>query len=580
MSADEVQGTGMNREVTDGLNEPAWAQELRRRFVSGEAALFLLHNAVQDWVDRGDRLSSLTAFLDEHLLASKTVVAHYNLATGITFPCAPMREMAVRLINRLRQKQDRPETDARILPREPIKAMEVLEDLLTACAERGAQGGYDQTAAVVLEFVETLVPSGDLLYLSETERRMLALLQRWTSAPFLLESNNIVLLIAEHRSQVHPSLVRDPLVVPIEIPLPTRDERAHALAMLTPRALPPQVPDLTAGLSRVQIQQLVRRLPESFDDETVLCTIREGKKQQIEQECAGLLEFVQPRHGFDTVGGMEKSKALLLEIAGEMRAGRLRRVPMGMMFVGPMGTGKTVLANAFARECGMNCVTLKNFRDKWVGATESNLEQIIAVLEAMGPIIVIIDEGDRAFGNESAEGDSGTSSRVMARLKAFMSDTSHRGYLLFILMTNRPDKLDVDLKRAGRLDIKIPFFAPQDTDELLLVLQALARKHQLTFAMDEESIRCRLAGLQGYAGSDLEALLLQASHDEQITEEEFDAAIADYIPSRDRDMVRYMELLAVFECSSRRLLPDIYRTRSTEELLVEMNLLRRKLGLR
>lgn len=559
--------------------DPAWAADLRRRFVSGEAALFLLHGAVQDWVDTGDRLLSLGDFLNQQLLKNKTFVVHYDISTGLAFPTAGMRELAVRVVNARRQVMGRTETEARILPREPTKALEVLEDLLVACAVRSEDGSYRYTAAVVLDFLETLVPSGDVLYLNETERRVLTTLQCWTSAPFLLESNNIVLLVAEHLPQVHQSLVRDPLVVPIRIPLPDADERRHALALITDQPLPPAVPGLTAGLSRVQMQQLVRRLPEAYDEETVLRSIRDGKKQQIEQECGGMLEFIQPKHGFETVGGMEKTKTLLRGVADQMRRGELRRVPMGMLFVGPMGTGKTVLANAFARECGLNCVTLKNFRDKWVGATEANLEKIISVLEAMGPLIVIIDEGDRAFGSDRSEGDSGTSSRVMARLKAFMSDTSHRGSLLFIVMTNRPDKLDIDLKRAGRLDVKIPFFSPQDVDELEAVFQALARKHELRIELAPEALRDKIQPLVGYAGADIEALLLLASKDETITADELDEAIRDYIPSRDRDMVRYMELLAVFECSSRRLLPPTYRDRTTEDLLAELAQLRLRVRL-
>src|SRR5690606_2218456 len=109
----------------------------------------------------------------------------------------------------------------------------------------------------------------------------------------------------------------------------------------------------------------------------------------------------------------------------------------------------------------LTALTFKNFRSKWVGATEANLEKILSVIKAMGQVIVIIDEGDRSFGGDG-EGDGGTSSRAIARIKQFMSDTSNRGRILFILMTNRPDKLDIDIKRAGRLDRKIPFLYPQD----------------------------------------------------------------------------------------------------------------------
>ena len=201
--------------------------------------------------------------------------------------------------------------------------------------------------------------------------------------------------------------------------------------------------------------------------------IARRKREILERECFGLVEFVEPEHGFEVVGGMDEVKKDLLVIAENIREGRTSRVPMGILFTGPMGTGKTFVAEAFARECGLTTIKLKNFRSKWVGATEGNLEKILTVIKAIGQVVVIIDEGDRAFGNTDGEGDGGTSSRVIARIKEFMSDTSNRGRILFLVMTNRPDKLDVDLKRAGRLDRKIPFLYSQTPEEVEQVAQAL-----------------------------------------------------------------------------------------------------------
>src|SRR3970282_653815 len=164
--------------------------------------------------------------------------------------------------------------------------------------------------------------------------------------------------------------------------------------------------------------------------------------------------------------------------------GQRARVPMGILFTGPMGTGKTFVAEAFAKECGLTTIKLKNFRSKWVGATEGNLEKILNVVKAIGQVVVIIDEGARAFGSRESESDGGTSSRVIARIKEFMSDTSNRGRILFIVMTNRPDKLDVDLKRSGRLDRKIPFLYSQTAEEVETVARALVRKNKIRTDVD------------------------------------------------------------------------------------------------
>ena len=118
------------------------------------------------------------------------------------------------------------------------------------------------------------------------------------------------------------------------------------------------------------------------------------------------------------------------------------------------------------------------------------------MIRAIGQVVVIIDEGDRAFGTGDGEGDGGTSSRVIARIKEFMSDTSNRGRILFLVMTNRPDKLDVDLKRAGRLDRKIPFLysqTPEEVEHVATSARCKKNRHQddRRFATIRDSVLAR-----------------------------------------------------------------------------------------
>src|SRR5207248_199828 len=200
---------------------------------------------------------------------------------------------------------------------------------------------------------------------------------------------------------------------------------------------------LTAGMSRDEITKLLAPGAQTTDlDEQprkeIDLLIAKRKREILERECFGLIEFVEAEHGFEVVGGMDEVKKDLSMIAQSIRDGQRTRVPMGILFTGPMGTGKTFVAEAFSKECGLTTIKLKNFRSKWVGATEGNLERILSVIQAIGQMIVIIDEGDRAFGGSDGDGDGGTSSRVIGRIKEFMSDTENRGRVLFILMTNRP----------------------------------------------------------------------------------------------------------------------------------------------
>jgi hypothetical protein len=75
-----------------------------------------------------------------------------------------------------------------------------------------------------------------------------------------------------------------------------------------------------------------------------------------------------------------------------LRRGALHALPMGYLIAGRIGTGKTFLVTCWAGELGIPCVVFKNFRDRWVGATESNLERIFGVLRALGQVVVFVDE--------------------------------------------------------------------------------------------------------------------------------------------------------------------------------------------
>ena len=112
---------------------------------------------------------------------------------------------------------------------------------------------------------------------------------------------------------------------------------------------------------------------------------------------------------------------------------------MGYLIAGRIGTGKTFLVQCWAGELGIPCVVFKNFRDRWVGATESNLEKIFAILRALGQVVVFVDEADQASGKrEGGDGDSGLSGRVYSMLAKEMSDTRNRGRILWVFATSRP----------------------------------------------------------------------------------------------------------------------------------------------
>lgn len=609
---------------------PAWAEDLRRRYLRGEASMFVLHGNVYDVVLCNRKMMGLTEFLTDVLLKdSKDTIAVYNVATGARFT---KRADGVTGLEDL------------LLSTEKDRVFAALERLLIGSMK----------IAVIMEYAEAIAPAGDPNFQGEADRAAIVTLHRWSSLPEIERGDNVVLLISENLTELAPKLISNPKVAVVEVPMPETDTRREAASLADSRLTEKDAEryaGITAGLKSIQIASILTPQPAAEEElgdreafivgllgggadaagrahklaaltsnlsreevrELVAPTatmpvpdvslpspielarketdrlIAKRKREILERECFGLVEFVEPAHGFEVVGGMEEVKKDLLVIAESIREGRTSRVPMGILFTGPMGTGKTFVAEAFAKECGLTTIKLKNFRSKWVGATEGNLEKILNVIRAIGQVVVIIDEGDRAFGNTDGEGDGGTSSRVIARIKEFMSDTSNRGRILFLVMTNRPDKLDVDLKRAGRLDRKIPFLYVQTAEEVELVAKALLRKNKIKTDVDLTSIRDSFSSkLIGYSNADIEAVILLAN-DEAARESDSDApvlashfqqAAIDYFPSRDAELLEYMELLAVFESSSRRLLPAKYATLTPEDLDARLRHLRAIVGTR
>ena len=563
--------------MTDARVLPVWAEDLRRRYLRGEASMFVLHGNVYDVVLCNRKMTALTEFLTDVLLKeSKETIAIYNVATGVRFT---------------KRAANVTEVEDLLLSTQKDRVFAALERLLI---------GYTKTS-VIMEYAEAIAPAGDPNFQSESDRSAIVTLHRWSSLPEIERGDNVVLLVSENLTELAPKLISNPKVAVVEVPMPDYETRREAARLADTRLTEKDAEryaGITAGLKSIQIASILTPQPaaeeESADRESLIAAlpdrlIAERKREILERECFGLVEFVAPAHGFEVVGGMEEVKKDLLVIADSIREGRTSRVPMGILFTGPMGTGKTFVAEAFAKECGLTTIKLKNFRSKWVGATEGNLEKILNVIRAIGQVVVIIDEGDRAFGNTDGEGDGGTSSRVIARIKEFMSDTSNRGRILFLVMTNRPDKLDVDLKRAGRLDRKIPFLYVQTPEEVELVAKALLRKNKIKTDVDLSSIRESFSSkLVGYSNADIEAVLLLANEDAAresggdapVLASHFERAAIDYFPSRDVELLEYMELLAVFESSSRRLLPAKYASLTPEELDTKLRHLRAIVGTR
>ncbi len=560
-----------------GDQSPRWVQQVRQRYESGVASVFCLHGNVRDLHPFGGQYLPLPQFLVRAFTGGKQIVLFYSIRTGVNFAEPAMeREFcqflavhfslsgeaalaaAVRNGTLPPQLQD--------LFKNPTFALPILQKLLET----------RDKVAIIMEDVELIAPNQELAFLSMDDRRNFALLRSWAENPRLLSRDNFVFWLTENLSDLNSRLrTSTPHLDITELPYPTYEQRLAFLqeelkeAKLQLHDLTvEQFAHLTAGLTLAYLRALIMEARKSGDPLTAN-HIRQRKEEIFREEYGGLIKVHEPEYGLDMVAGLDPVKRLLRLIAFILRSGNRQDAPMGVGFVGPPGTGKTYIVKAFAKEVGLPLVEVGNVREMWVGASERNADKVIALLRSMVPVIVFYDEIDQAYGRRGEIGDSGVSQRLWAKFATFMADTSLRGLMLTIWATNRPDLVDEAIKRPDRAgDIKIPlFFAAEDPET---VLRISAKKRG--FALDDFDFAPIIEKVQGYSPAELNAVLTQArwfaleDNSPVITFDHLMRAASTYTPSRNEQMIDYMETLAALECTDQRLLVSPYREMSREEL--------------
>jgi AAA+ superfamily predicted ATPase len=562
------------RKATDPLADlPVWAQKLAQAYYTKTVSTFLLHGAVRDLQPLGPPESRsygpLRQFLTEELFGGRNHVLYYDRSSGIR---AATPESQKDFTRTLAAYDTMYGTDyAKVMPRDPGRALQILENFLRMRLSEG------QSLALIIDFAETLVPGGEMGGLTTEDRFSLATLVKWASDPQFLAGDLSIVLLVENLAEISGRISRNPYVAAIALPLPTEDERLdYVKAKLEGKKLAsvsempaPALAKMSAGLSRINLDRILTEAVERGVKITPEL-LKEKKKDIIQAECHGLLEFIEPVHTLDSVAGHGRAKEMLRQAASALKKGRIEVLPMGYLISGPVGTGKTFLATCFAGDIGIPCVKFLNFRSQWQGVTEANLEKIFNLLKALWPVAVMVDEADAFLGTREASGDSGTSSRVFASIASFMGNTEYRGKIVWFLLTARPDLLPVDLKRQGRAEEHLALFYPQSDAERDELAKVVSRKVKVKLELP--SFAALLPKDASLSGADIEAVLVRskfralAEGREEPTEADMRAVVADFVPPSYPMEIELQNLAAVQECTSRALLPEAFRTMERDEI--------------
>jgi len=321
-------------------------------------------------------------------------------------------------------------------------------------------------------------------------------------------------------------------VVVLDFPLPTAAELDEVLTQQLvqikqtrlDRSVREKLIAAAQGLTRDEAEKVFRKalVRSGRLTEAEVAVVAAEKKQLIRRN--GILEYIEEEATLEQVGGLEELKRWLRQ-RSQAFTERARQYglpqPKGMLILGVPGCGKSLIAKTTSRLWELPLLRLdmgRIYDGSTVGRSEANLRSALKTAESIAPVILFIDELDKAFAGSagSADSDGGTSSRIFGSFLTWMQDKTSP---VFVMATaNRVDKLPGEFLRKGRFDeiffVDLPNL--EERREIFRIHLARRRPEIDRFDLDQ------LAKVsEGFSGAEIEQAVIAAMYDAFAQDREF-----------------------------------------------------------
>ena len=542
---------------------PGWARSLADLYESNAANQFIIYGNISDRMvlpaPPAPRLGGLSDFLLGVLLPRFDVVLSYDVGNGIRV------DKGGEIFSKWPHFQES-QKDWKA----PRTAVETLTRYFRYCANLTRLNQPATQVGCILKNADLLLPAlqGGFDY---DLSALASLIRDWSSDALLANHTLASFLLTENLNDLHPLIVNNPRVARMKIELPSPDQLLDGFRTILPAcsvALADFSSDLPAlaeqlsGATMGAVESVVKT-KEHRKEHLASSDLSVLKKELLERDINGLIEFIETPRTLDDLYGLDKVKTWLRQDIELWKKNDLAALPKGYLLCGPVGTGKTFLVECLAGEASVPIVKMKNFRDKWIGSSEGNLEKIFRLIHALGRCYVFIDEADQALGRRQANsGDSGVGGRIYSMLAEEMGSSNGRGRVIWVLASSRPDLIEVDLKRPGRIDVKIPLFPTTTAREGFDLLHRMALKRGLSIPESSFSaLESRIPPLLTPGAA--EALVMNIYRQVRTTSSPFEEVLSvvlrEYVNPIASEVMEFQIQLAAGEASSIEFVPAPFR---------------------